>query len=304
MRPLGHTDEYKPFRWDLSKREQLPTLIPISDKLSKEWLAFEGELRISAAKVIAAAGDTDWVFVGRSPENLFDYLSGVFQGIPGAPSLTLLLFSLRANIEDVARDKPRAVSALGSYFTTERLDPNSIAAYGKAVTFIDVVDTGHTFRNLVRCLQLWSKQQRCDWNAVQRRIRFVGLTARQKTSPNAWRWQQHQNWLRELPDAKVKNISIPLWVLQWTADLLHKATPSHTVDRWAEIRGGRRIWSKERDLALKTACRLYDLGSTRPERIALAGRITRHQNMSDPWLRAIVLKLRRKTKLNKPLHGG
>jgi hypothetical protein len=300
MPSFEHTDEYKPFRWDLSKREQLPRLIAISDEWTEDWLAFEAELRLCAAKVTAAAGDTDWVFVGRSPEHLFDYLSGVFEGIPQAPSLTLLLFSLRGNIETVARERPRAVKALGSYFATERLDPNSIAGYGKAVTFIDVVDTGATFRNLARCLQLWSRQQRCDWNAVQRRIRFVGLTARGKNSPNAWRWHQHQDWLRELPDAEVKNVSMPLQMIQLMADVLDKVTPSHSVDRWAEIRGGKRKWTRERDLALKAACRLYDLGRTRTERLALAARIARlTAAMRDPWLRATVLRLRRKTKPEK-----
>jgi hypothetical protein len=289
-------DEYKPFRWDLSRREQLPRLILANDDLGEDWFAFEAELRTCAAKVIAAAGDTDWVFVGRSPEHLFDYLSGAFQGIAGAPSLTLLLFSLRGNIETVAQENPRALAALGSYFANERLDPNAIAAYGKAVTFIDVVDTGSTFRNLARCLQLWSSQQRCDWNAVQRRIRFLGLTARQKTSPKTWRWQQHQDWLRELPDAEVRNVSMPFWLARWMTSVLEKVTPSHTVDRWALIRGGRRKWSRERHIALKTACRLYDLGDTRSERLALAAKITRHADMSDPWLRSIVLKLRHKTR--------
>src|SRR5262245_43123900 len=296
MPTLAHTDEYKPFRWDLSKREQLPRLIPVSDNISREWLAFEAELRACAAKVIAAAGDTNWVFVRRSPEHLFDYLSGVFEGIPRAPSLTLLLVFLHRKIGDVVRYNPHAVAALGSYFVAERLDPSSICCDGKAVTFIDVVSTGHTFCNLIRCLQLWSAQQGCDWNGVQRRIRFVGLTAQQKNSPNTWRWQQHQEWLRELPDAQVKNVSLPLWLFQLMADQLPKATPSHSVERWAQIRGGRRTRSEERDLALRTACRLYDLGRTRAERLALAAKTARLAEMRDPLVRGIVLRLRGKTK--------
>lgn len=52
MPTLEHTDEYKLLCWDLSKREQLPRLIPVSDKVSREWLAFEAELRACAAKVM------------------------------------------------------------------------------------------------------------------------------------------------------------------------------------------------------------------------------------------------------------
>src|SRR5215470_4608289 len=85
---------FKPFRWDLSRREQLPQVPLSSMAVFRHWPQvkyspeFEQELRICAARVIAAAGDTDWVFVGRSPEHLFDYLSGIFEGMPDAPSLT------------------------------------------------------------------------------------------------------------------------------------------------------------------------------------------------------------------------
>jgi hypothetical protein len=138
-------DDHKPFRWDIARSEQLPTMTWRLD-YSEYWPSYEIELRRCAARVIAAAADTDWVFVGRSPENLFDYPSGIFAGVPDAPSLTQLLVSLRGSApETVAREEPGALAALGSYFAAERLDPVSIATYGKAVTFIDVVSSGHTF---------------------------------------------------------------------------------------------------------------------------------------------------------------
>jgi hypothetical protein len=288
-------DEYKPFRWDLSKREQVPRVTPL--EIDASWLAFEQELRLCAARVIALAGDTDWVFVGRSPEHLFDYLSGIFEGMSDAPSLTHLLFSLRwGSSEAVAREHPEAFAALGSYFADERLDPGAIASFGKAVTFIDVVSMGGTFRNLVACLKLWCRQEKADWNAVQRRTRFVGLTPREKTSPRTWRWQQHQDWLAELPDAKVKNVSAPYWMIQAMAAYLEKLTPSHTSDRWALLRGGGPSRDPRHIKALSIACRLYDLGRTSDERHALATEIARLHHMREAWLRNIVLRLRSRTK--------
>src|SRR5262249_28660426 len=162
------------------------------------WPEFNLELRRCAARVIAAAGDTDWVFVGRSPEHLFDYLSGVFADIPHAPSLTLLLISNRGlwnSPNRAARENPEAFAALANYFAAERLDPSAIASRAKSVTFIDVVFSGSTFGDLVGYLRLWNKQHHGDWKAVQRRLRFVGLTKRKKTSPKTWRWHQHQDWL-------------------------------------------------------------------------------------------------------------
>jgi hypothetical protein len=288
-------DDYKPFRWDVSKREQLPKVAP--PEIGPHWPQFELELRLCAARVIAAAGDTDWVFVGRSPEHLFDYLSGIFEGVPEPPSLTHLRFSLRwGDGETIARKHPQAFAALASYFEVERLDPGAIAAFGKAVAFIDVVSSGGTFCNLVSCLQLWCREKRVDWNAVQRRVRFVGITVREKASPKTWRWQQHQDWLAELPDAKVKNVSVPYWVFQDMAGNLDKLTPSHTQDRWDLIRGGGPPRNPKHARALGIACRLYDLGRSTKERRSLAGEIARRRgDMRSAWLRGVVLKLRQKS---------
>jgi len=295
---------FKPFRWDLSRREQLPQVPLSSMAVFRHWPQvryspdFDSELRICAARVIAAAGDTDWVFVGRSPEHLFDYLSGIFESVPNAPALTHLLFSLRygGSASSTAANNPVAMAALSSYFAAERLHPSAIAARERGVTFIDVVDSGTTFRNLIECLKLWNNRHKGDWNAVQRRLRFIGLTPRKKTSPNTWRWQQHQDWLAWVPDATVKNVSVPVWVCQWMAGSLPKLTPSHTVDRWALLRGGGPARNDERLAAVHLACRLYDLGRSREERLALSAEIAKLPGMRDPWLRTVVLKLRKRSK--------
>lgn len=300
---LNAKGDFKPFRWDLSRREQLPKTPDWLYGFPEYWPQvksssdFEVELRLCAARVIAAAGDTDWVFVGRSPEHLFDYLSGIFEGMPRAPSLTHLLFSMRGGSPQRARENPEAFAALASYFAAEKLDPKAIATRTKAVTFIDVVASGFTFGNLVGCLKLWNRQHQGDWNAVQRRLRFVGLTWREHTSPKTWRWQQHQDWLASVPDATVKNVSVPDWIFQWMGGSLPKLTPSHTVDRWTLLRGGGPPRRREHLAAVQLACRLYDLGRSRAERLALASQIARlRRDMRDPWLRTLVLKLRQRSK--------
>jgi hypothetical protein len=290
-------DDYRPFRWDLSKREQLPK-ISVTD-FGVLWPNFEAQLRACAAQVIAAAGNTNWVFVGRSPEHLFDYLSGIFEGMPNAPSLTQLIVSMssiRKPAGKTARRVPDAYAALASYFAAERLDPIAIASYGKAVTFIDVVSSGRTFGQLVGCLRMWAKQHKADWNAVQRRLRFVGLVRRGKTSPRTWRWQQHQDWLAEVPGAKVRNVSVAPWVFDWMGSDLVKLTPSHTPDRWTLLQGGGAPRGSEQLAVVQIACRLYDLGRMWKEQLALAATIAKLPDMRDPWLRALVLKLRRRSR--------
>jgi hypothetical protein len=198
--------------------------------------------------------------------------------------------------ERVAGENPQAFAALASYFAAERLDPNAIATRAKAVTFIDVVFSGSTFGDLVGYLKLWNKQHQGDWNSVQRRLRFVGLTQRKKTSPKTWRWQQHQDWLAWVPDTNVKNVSVPRWAWEWMGGGLPKLTPSHTVNRWTLLRGGGAPRNREQLVAVQLACRLYDLGRAREERLALAATIASLRDMRDPWLRTLVLKLRQKTK--------
>jgi hypothetical protein len=299
-------DDHKPFRWDLSRREQLPKVPPAA--LPEHWPGFELELRRCAARVIAAAGDTDWVFVGRSPEHLFDYLSGIFAGSSDTPSLAQLIVSMRGihlahPPEAVAREDPEAFAALRSYFAAERLDPAAVACRVKPVTFIDVVSSGTTFGNLVAFLRVWARHDQVDWNAVQRRLRFIGLTKRRATSPKTWRSQQHQLWLGQAPDAAVRNVSVAPWVLEWMAHDLAKLTPSHTLGRWAQLRGGPGR-NAEQLAGLRIACRLYDLGRIREERLALAAAIAALPDMRDPWVRGVVLRLRRRSRTPGRETGG
>jgi hypothetical protein len=59
------------------EREQLGSLL-VGDK-SSVVLEYLHELRECSAKVLARSDQRNFIFVGRSPENIFDYLSGVFQ---------------------------------------------------------------------------------------------------------------------------------------------------------------------------------------------------------------------------------
>ena len=86
------------FRWNIARREQLGRLVdgaPVD-----VHPAVLHELRLCCARVIAMAGDARLVFIGRSPEYLYDYLTGAFAGTSWAGRLTLLNISFK----NVARD--------------------------------------------------------------------------------------------------------------------------------------------------------------------------------------------------------
>lgn len=71
----------KPFRWNLKKREQLGSLLA-GDK-SSVVLKYLDDLRECSAKVVARSDQRILVFVGRSPENIFDNLLDFFRTLLG-----------------------------------------------------------------------------------------------------------------------------------------------------------------------------------------------------------------------------
>jgi len=281
----------KPFRWNLAKREQIGALADVA--AAETYPGFAEHLRTTAALVLARAGDSDLVFVGRSPECLFDYLSGMLAQVPGAPSLTLFHFS--APYEPayaVAKTHRDELDALFAYFVSERLDPQAIATYGKQVRFIDVVSTGQTFGRLVELLHHWTHQQGADWNVVQRRIGFVGLTHQSTAGPNVWRWWQHQAWVKALTKTPIKNVSVPGDFWGFIANSDAKVTPSHWLKRWASIDATMPCRDDHRLRALRLALDNYDSGRDRDERARFIRELTQASEMREAWLRSLVLRLR------------
>src|SRR4051812_11016458 len=86
-------DVIRPFRWDVTKRSQLGSLVHVEQPETYEGL--EEDLLVCCARVVAFAGDSDITFVGRSPESLFDLLSGMFFETSWATRLSLLNISFR-----------------------------------------------------------------------------------------------------------------------------------------------------------------------------------------------------------------
>jgi len=81
--------DLKPFRWNIAKREQIGRLLEAPSPAG-DVPGLHDTLRAVSAKILARSDDSDLVFVGRSVESFYDYLSGIFHDVPNAPSLTLL----------------------------------------------------------------------------------------------------------------------------------------------------------------------------------------------------------------------
>jgi hypothetical protein len=79
---------------------------------------------------------------------------------------------------------------------------------------------------LFTLLRDWIAEDRAQWDVIRRKLRFVGVTVRHKTSPNTFRWQQHASWTRLLPARAVVNVSLEGSAWAYLADRQVKLTRS------------------------------------------------------------------------------
>jgi hypothetical protein len=281
-----------PFRWDIAKREQLGQLP--NGEMAPSYEGLVEELRLCCARVIAMCSDSDLFFVGRSPESLFDYLSGVFAGTSWSTRCALLNISMRdSSVDDVTREEPAGLAAMREQLQEARLDPLSLVGRARAVAFVDLVDGGSTFGHLHDLLlNSWS-QQGADTEAMRRKIRFVGITERTKTSPNTWRWQQHADWTNAYPANAIRNVSITPEFWHYLGNTQLKLTPSNPPWRWADP-GLREPPRDDEHLgALRLAVHIYDRGSERSERKLFSQALAEQAAMKESWFRSLVGDLRR-----------
>jgi hypothetical protein len=245
------------------------------------------------SRIIAFADDSNLVFVGRSPESIFDYLSGLLFDSSWFERLELLHFSMRFREESKIREEhPLAINAMRDYLQQLGLHPEEIATKNRSVAFIDLVATGDTFGRLVTFLFNWSNEIKYDWNAVKRRIRIVGITERKKTSPNTWRWQQHSNWISLLGRGAVKNVSISYDLWNYLGNYQQKVSLSYTPARWGDPALATPGYSEEQLMALRLAFDLFELGRSKQEREKFASLLTAESAMKNNWFRNLVIDLR------------
>jgi hypothetical protein len=104
----------KPFRWNLTHRSYLGSLL--DGERASTYPGFENDLLRCCSKVLAFAGDSDLVFVGRSPESIFDFLSRLLFETSLFERLELLHFSMRfRNESKIRQEHPGAVEAMRDY---------------------------------------------------------------------------------------------------------------------------------------------------------------------------------------------
>ena len=289
-----------PFRWNIAKREQLGRLVEGNADVPPP--TFIDAIQVCCARVLAFSDDADLVFVGRSPESLFDYLSGLLAPTSWAERCTLVNLALRnlmaeamdVSYPDVLRSTyPGALEQGRHQLQVLELAPATIITRSRPLVFVDLVATGTTFRHLWELLLDWASELQLDLAALKRKLRFVGITEQHKTSPNTWRWHQQAAWTKQLRPHAIKNVAIPRHLWGYLGNTQPKTTLSNPPWRW----GAEQMTLPSRDpaslAALRLAVQLYDLGNSGDHRQRFAGELARGPGMAQRWYRSLIYELRR-----------
>ena len=275
-----------PFRWNLRFRESLGGLL--DGPRAPAYPEFLSDLLDCAARCVGQSHNGDLCFLGRSPESLFDLLSGLLLDTPWADRLRLIPFSMRRlDLHRVRRHVPGALESLHAYFHLLGISPNLLITAPHPIVFVDLVDTGQTLGHLVSVLHAWTKMEALDWRAVQAKVRIVGITWSQRPSPYTWRWQEHAEWVSLLKRGAIKNVSVPGRLWDYLGNRQVKVTESFTPWRWATGELSAPNYDVSHLAALRLAVDLFDSGRMRESREPFVELLSQQRAMRSIWFRSL-----------------
>jgi len=291
------------FRWDVTRPEQLGRLVDIEPPArpayrvdpTPDFGVFVDEVRRCCARVIAAAGDSQLVFIGRSPESLFDYLCGAFAETPWARRLAMLNVSFRSCAGHWSSLDVSAQTAIAQQFRAVGVDPLGIVGSHRPIALIDLICNGDTFESLTTLLATWAAAAGIDARAMWRRLRIVGITRYYPPNIAPMPWKR-LDWATRFRPRALKGISVPDWFWTYLGDDQLKVSRSNPSWCWADPSMTRPPREPERGAALRVASALYQRARTRGERDALVGDLVVLPSVRDVWCRTLVAELRAVTR--------
>lgn len=280
--------DIKPFRWNLASESELGTLISEDYELEPE---FSNQVRNCAVKVVVNLNHSYLVFVGRSLESINSYLAGIVKNTVWDGSMANLNISLYDYSMSYIRGEGEFyIDALKNHLCLLELHPDAILHRPAPTTFVDVVHRGSTFSRLFEFLKQWTIDEKLDFPAVKRKLRFLGVTSGAKSSPNIWRWEQHAKWVKEIPK-NVRNVTIDRWFWRLIANDQDKMTTSVTFDKWLSEDITSPVHKEEHIKALNQAHSLYCLGLDKHERKLFAKTLAK-LNLKDRFHRKLILDIK------------
>lgn len=281
----------KPFRWDLTKVEQLGNLLNCD--ANPAYQEYQQDLSDCAAKVVARSQGRKLIFIGRSPENLFDYLCGIFETTDYAAHLDILNISNRwQSIDEIKLKLPKSYQALKAHFQDIGISPEQIIATPNGICFCDLVCDGYTYENLFSFIKKWALEENSDFPAIERKLSFIGITSKTKNSPNTWRWQQEADWVKEHNKLSIKNVSIECSLWSYLGNVQHKVSNTNPPKRWSKDDVLLPPRKEDNIRALKQAYDIYH--AALQHKLSFASKLAACPEIKEPWLRHMVQALQGK----------
>lgn len=273
------------------EREQLKLLISHLEHTQKLNSKFQAQMLMCCARILALGADYDLVFLGRSPESIFDFLSGICMESLDKDRLNLLQLSMRMYPAGIKNR--RSHKELKSYFIATKLDPRSILERKRPVAFIDLVYSGATFYSIILFLKDWTEELGLDWIVVRKKIRFIGIVEQKKTSPKTVRWQQQSRFKGLFPASQVKNVSIQWGFWDFLGNNQHKSTESFTDELWGNENASSPTRNISTLVGLQSALFWFELGCTKEKRHEFSNLLVKQPEMKNESVRGIVISIRK-----------
>jgi hypothetical protein len=275
-----------PFRWNMANphlAHRLGRPAPLRTPPT-----FREDLLACAAQILRTAGDADLVFVGRSPESLYDLLSGLLDETDWRERLSLLQLSLtRGTPGRLRREEPCALPQLWRYFESLGLTPPQVVRRARPVAFVDLVFAGRTFGNLLKLLRHWSGGHLPYWRPVRERLRFLCIVERGHVAFDPWA-PRDSAWTAQVSHDAVRTVSIDTKLWRYLADEQPKTTESFGVWAWTRRRAYRPPRAELRLRAARTAGQLRRWGGWRRRELAEA---LQRPPRPEPWRQRLIDEL-------------
>ncbi len=294
-------NEVIPFRWNIKKAPELGQLLNATFKGDSRYddshfydALYYADLRDCTAKIIAYSEGADLCFVGRSLDDVYDYLAGLYEHTSQQDRHCCLNISLYGrSLKTIEKDCLQSIAALKAHCTALGLDPQSIMSNKRATCFVDVVSEGGTYEEIYHFLVRWTEELKLCVKTLQQKLRFLGITSRKKNSPNTWRWQQHSDWTKHLKARQVKNISVSWEFWSFIANNQAKMTPSNQPKRWFGNDLHKPKHDPEHISALQHAYHLFHVATQAHERQAFLKVLNANQiAIQQSWIRALALEMK------------
>jgi len=249
---------------------------------SPAYDGLHGELLECSARVIAAAGDSDLVFVGRSATSVHDLLRGALRLTSWWARLHLLPLSLpgRGAAKGLSETHTRS---LRNHLRLHGLHPRRILS-ARPLALVDLCCSGSTFENLALVLGQWSASLGIESDEWARKVRYVCVVHR-------WFREFVADWRPGMRPSLVAEVVVPGRLWNYLADRQEKPAPSYDLDRWGEPVLGSEP-TDEQVRARRLSRDLYDFGASKRGRRRLLAHMERQRSPS-AVCGALIRELRR-----------